>query len=82
MMIAEGGYSDTVDCSEFVRQWFSFHEVYPSFKALIWENHNTRVIQADKNALEIYRKEVQNPYWISTTWITNDHDRDKATAKK
>ena len=82
MMIAEGGYSDTVDRSEFVRQWFSFHEVYPSFKAMIWENHNTRVIQADKNALEIYRKEVQNPYWISTTWITNDHDRDKATAKK
>ena len=73
MMIAEGGYSDTVDRSEFVRQWFSFNKIYPSFKAMIWENHNTRVIQADTKALEIYRREIQNPYWLSTTRVTYDH---------
>ena len=51
-----------------VREWFDFQKVYPIFKAMIWENHATRVIQDGGEALELYRRRVQDPYWISETY--------------
>ena len=66
MMVAEGGYDspDRIDRVRWVREWFQIPEKYPNFKAMIWENHNTRVIQDGGEALELYRKLVQNPKWI------------------
>jgi beta-mannanase len=66
MMVAEGGYDspDRIDRVRWVREWFQVPEKYPNFKAMIWENHNTRVIQDGGEALELYRKLVQSPKWI------------------
>lgn len=64
MMIAEGGYSAACDRSRWLREWFEFRQHYPRFKAMIWENHNDRVLQDDDEALRLYRREIQSDYWI------------------
>ena len=64
MMVAEGGFSDACDRVRWVREWFEVPEKYPNFRAMIWENHNTRVLQGSGEALELYRKLVQSPKWI------------------
>ena len=70
MMISEGGYGieEAGHRLRWVREWFDFQKVYPIFKAMIWENHATRVIQDGGEALELYRQRVQDPYWISETY--------------
>ena len=77
MMIAEGGYDspDKTDRVRWVREWFEFQKRFPNFKAMIWENHNTRVIQDDAAALELYRREVADPYWISETYLGEEVDK-------
>lgn len=69
MMIAEGGYSDSIDRSLWVKEYFDYKNAYPSFKAMIWENHNDRVLQSDDKARKLYQELVQDPYWISETYI-------------
>ena len=64
MMVAEGGFSDACDRVRWVREWFEVPEKYPNFRAMIWENHNTRVLQGSGEALELYKKLVQSPKWI------------------
>lgn len=68
-MITEGAFSASVDRSRFVREWFDgLKENRPKIKIVIWENHNDRIISLDKDALNLYRELVQDPYWISETW--------------
>lgn len=68
-MVVEGAYDSTVDRVRFVEEWFNgIKEHRPKVKALVWENHNDRIISLDENALNRYRELVQDPYWLSTTW--------------
>lgn len=65
LAIAEGGFSESVDRSKWITEWFtSIKEDYPAIKAFIWENHNDRVIQSDTQALNLYRKFVRDDYWL------------------
>lgn len=66
MMVAEGGFDspEKMDRVRWVKEWFEVPEKYPNFKAMIWENHNTRVLQDSGEALELYKKLVQSPKWI------------------
>ncbi|MDH7569644.1 MAG: glycosyl hydrolase, partial [Armatimonadota bacterium] len=69
MMIAEGGFSDSVDRVRWVKEWFSdLPQKYPGIKAFIWENHHTRRIELDAAALEAYRTLVAGPYWLGSPW--------------
>lgn len=69
LMIVEGGFNDRIDRERFVYEWFEgIKNERPNLKILIWENHNERVISRSPEALELYRKLVQDPYWISETW--------------
>ncbi|MNY44725.1 hypothetical protein D3C86_1797780 [compost metagenome] len=64
-MISEGGFSDDIDPVRWVREWFEFKTKRPNVKAVIWENHNDRVIARSAEALELYRKMVQDKYWLA-----------------
>lgn len=65
-MIAEGGFSDHINRVRWVREFFeSIREEFPRCKAFIWENHGTRRIESDEEALELYRQKVADPYWIA-----------------
>ncbi|MBQ7393164.1 MAG: discoidin domain-containing protein [Lentisphaeria bacterium] len=66
MMVAEGGFDspDRMDRVRWVKEWFEVPEKYPNFKAMIWENHGTRVLQDSGEPLELYKKLVQSPKWI------------------
>ena len=39
----------------------------PKIRALIWENHATRIIASDEKALAAYRRLVQDDYWLAET---------------
>lgn len=64
-MISEGGFSDDIDRVRWVKEWFELKTTRPNVKAVIWENHNQRVISRSQEALELYRKMVQDKYWLS-----------------
>jgi|GEM_PF-534258 len=69
LMIAEGGFSDSIDRVRWVREWFEgLKNERPKIKAVIWENHDQRVISRDPEALKLYRELVQDPYWLDQTW--------------
>ncbi len=68
MMVAEGGFSKASDQVRWVREWFEVEKRYPNFKAMIWENHNDRVLQDQPEALKLYQDLVKSPYWISETY--------------
>lgn len=69
LMIAEGGFSDDIDRVRWVREWFEgLKKERPKIRAVIWENHDQRVISRDPEALKLYRELVQDPYWLDTTW--------------
>lgn len=64
-MISEGGFSADIDPVRWVKEWFEFKTARPLVKAVIWENHNDRVISRSDKALELYRKMVQDEYWLA-----------------
>ncbi len=68
MMVAEGGFSSSSDQVRWVKEWFEVDKRYPNFKAMIWENHNDRVLQDQPEALKLYRELVKSPRWISETY--------------
>ena len=63
-MISEGGFSKDIDPVRWVKEWFEFKTKRPLVKAVIWENHNDRIIALSPEALELYRKMVQDDYWL------------------
>lgn len=64
-MISEGGFSADIDPVRWVREWFEFKTKRPLVKAVIWENHNDRVISRSSEALKLYREMVQDEYWLA-----------------
>jgi len=64
-MISEGGFSEDIDPVRWVREWFEFKTKRPNVKAVIWENHNDRVISRSDEALKLYREMVQDEYWLA-----------------
>lgn len=64
-MISEGGFSADIDPVRWVKEWFEFKTKRPLVKAVIWENHNDRVISRSSEALKLYREMVQDEYWLA-----------------
>jgi hypothetical protein len=75
-MISEGGFSKDIDPVRWVKEWFEFKTKRPLVKAVIWENHNDRVIALSPEALDLYKKMVQDDYWLG------ENQRKSETEKK
>ena len=68
-MITEGAFSETCDRLRWTKEWFQLKDDYPNIKAVVWENHNDRIISLDEPSLAYYREKIQDPYWLGCTDI-------------